>query len=172
MECPPRPSDTSQGYNVPLTLAQTQNSVKGVTCVEPVMQQRPIGYMVGQMRRGEESRGVVGQDGHLQPSSGLLQNLHIHQLLRIRKGKMSTLPEQRAQRYWIPVSRAPGGYQQRHFPLDPTSPPTPHTRTLLQFPWSVPLLIPGGKGRLALAIREETGKAVPYHFSLMPASIC
>lgn len=93
------PPDTSQGYNLSLTLAQTQNPVKGVTCLEPVMQQWAIGNMVGQMMCGEESRDAVGQDGHLQPIFGLLQNLHIHQLLRIRKGKTSTLPEQRAQRY-------------------------------------------------------------------------
>lgn len=81
-----------------LTLAQTQNSVKGVTCLKPVMQQPAIGNMVRQMRRGEESRDVVGQDGHLQPIFGLLQNLHIHQLLGIRKVKTSIIPEHRAQR--------------------------------------------------------------------------
>lgn len=68
-----------------LTLAQAQNSVKGVPCLEPVMQQRAVGHMIGQVRRGEESRGVVGKDGHLQPIFGLLQNLHIHQLFRITR---------------------------------------------------------------------------------------
>lgn len=72
-----------------LTLAQTQNSVKGVTCLEPVVQQSTIGNVVGQVRCGQEGRDVVGQDGHFQASFGLLQNLHIHQLLRIRKVKTS-----------------------------------------------------------------------------------
>lgn len=91
----PHPSpDTSQGYNVSLTLAQTQNSVKGVTCLEPVVQQWAIGSVVGQVWRGEESRGVMGQDGHLQPGFGLLQDLHIHQLLGIRKVKTNTPPRQ------------------------------------------------------------------------------
>lgn len=91
-----------------LTLAQTQNSVKGVTCLEPVMQQRAIGDMVGQMRCGEEGRDVVGQDGHLQPGFGLLQNLHIHQLLGIRKVETSDLPEQSSE-VPSPSSQATGG---------------------------------------------------------------
>lgn len=55
-----------------LALAQTQDSMKGVTSLEPVIQQWAVGNVVRQMRRGEESRDVVGQDSHLQPISGLL----------------------------------------------------------------------------------------------------
>lgn len=63
--------DTSKGYNMSLTLAQTQDSVQGVTSLEPVVQQRAVGNVVRQMRRGEKSRDVVGQDSHLQPICGL-----------------------------------------------------------------------------------------------------
>lgn len=55
-----------------LALAQTQDSMKGVTSLEPVIQQWAVGNVVRQMRRGEESRDVVGQNSHLQPISGLL----------------------------------------------------------------------------------------------------
>lgn len=64
--------DTSKGYNMSLTLAQTQDSVKDVASLEPVIQQRAVGDMVRQMRYGEESRDVVGQNSHLQPILGLL----------------------------------------------------------------------------------------------------
>lgn len=54
-----------------LTLAQTQDSVKGVTGLEPVVQQWAIGDVVRQMRCGEKSRDVVGKDSNLQPICGL-----------------------------------------------------------------------------------------------------
>lgn len=64
--------DTSKGYHMSLTLAQTKYFVKSVTSPEPMIQQRAIGDMVRQMRSGEESRDVVGQHSHLQPIFGLL----------------------------------------------------------------------------------------------------